>query len=276
MSSYKVFREPDSVETSMIVCWDIDAGKIGPYVFDYLYKSLHLDLLVEIDPGSFFTFGGVLVEDDIVRFPQIRLYQCKNTDIVILYSAIPRFEWHIYLSTLFEVATGIARVKEIYTIGGMVSVFAHTAPRTLVASMNSAEVKSALSGLDIMFNLDYETPVGQRPTMSSYLLWEALQRNITGISIWAPVPFYLASVGDLKSCKKIVNFLNEKFALNINLSGMNRAVEQQNSKLNTIIDQHPDLGDAIRKLEENLVLSDTESSRLVDIVEGHLKGTSYY
>jgi len=47
------------------------------------------------------------------------------------------------------VAEHHCRVKELYTIGAMVSFSAHTTPRELLAVVNSAEMKEVLSQYDL-------------------------------------------------------------------------------------------------------------------------------
>lgn len=272
---YKIYRQPEVEESNLIVCWDMDAGRIGTNVFNYLSKMLELSLFCEIDPRDFFTLGGVLVENNIAKFPEIKLYYSREKNIVVLNSAVPRFEWYKYISMILEIARKTCKVLEIYTVGGMISVTAHTAPRSLMATMNINDCKVDLQNYDISLDLDYETPPGHRPTMSSYLLWEALRRNIRGISLWVPVPFYLVGVDDLTACKKVIDFMNQKFKFELNLNKLDDDLKKQNMKISAITQQYPDLQELILKLEANNSLTESESSRLVERIEEQLKQIDY-
>ncbi len=272
---YKIYKKPELEESSLIVCWEKDAGRIGTNVFNYLSDYLNLSLFCEIEPRDFFTLGGVMVENNIARFPQTKLYSSDEKNIVVLYSTVPRYEWYRYISLILEIAQKICRVAEIYTVGGMISVNAHTSPRVLMATMNINDCKTDLQNYDISLDLDYETPPGQRPTMSSYLLWEALRRNIRGVSLWVPVPFYLVGVDDLPACKKIIDFMNHKFKLGLNMDKINEDLKKQNIRLADIIQQYPDLQELMLRLEENSSLSESESGRFVEIIEEQLRQNDY-
>jgi predicted ATP-grasp superfamily ATP-dependent carboligase len=275
LPSYSIYSIPDIRQSSLLVCWDMDAGGIGPSVFDYLSQNVRLEEFGEIEPRDYFTLGGVLVQDDVALFPRIRLYHVERTELVVMYSALPRFEWYRYLCTVFEVADKICKVREVYTLGGLVSVSAHTAPRALTASLNSHEIRKKLSPYDISVNLDYSTPVGQRPTMSSYLSWEAGRRGIPGISIWVPVPFYLVGIEDLRGSRKILEFLARRFELILDFKAMDEDISRQNIRINSIVQRYPELVAAVRKLESNNALSDVESGRLLEIMGEELKQPGY-
>lgn len=273
--AYEIFTAPELPESSLLVCWDMDAGQVGPKVFGCLNSCLDLELFAEIDPCDFFTLGGVLVENDVARFPQIKMYHVKNSRLVILRSASPRFEWHKYLSTVFEIAENICKVREVYTVGGIVSVSAHTVPRILMANLNSGEIREKLSRFDVAMNMDYETPPGQRPTMSSYMSWAAGRRNIPAVNLWVPVPFYMVGIEDLPSCTRVMGFLEARFQLGLNTASLDNDIRRQNHKINSIIEHYPDLRDTIRKLESNNALTDAESGRLLEVMGEELKVTGY-
>ncbi|HJX03995.1 MAG TPA: PAC2 family protein [Dehalococcoidia bacterium] len=275
LPAYEIYTAPELSESSLLVCWDMDAGKVGPKVFSYLNSCLDLELFAEIDSCDYFTLGGVLVENDVARFPQIKMYHARNSEVVILRSATPRFEWYKYLSTVFEIAEKICKVREVYTIGGIVSVSAHTVPRILMANLNSGEIREKLSGFDVAMNMDYETPPGQRPTMSSYLSWEAGRRNIPAVSLWVPVPFYMVGIEDLRGCTRVLEFLEARFQLGLNIANLDTDISRQNHKINSIIEHYPDLLDTIRKLESNNALTDAESGRLLEIMGEELKIPGY-
>lgn len=271
VESYRIYDTPKLNNPALLVCWDDDAGGIGRGVFSYLNNELDFSLFAEIEPGEFFPLSGVLVDNDVAVFPESKFYQCEDSNLVIFRSSVPRFEWYKFIDIILEISQRICKFKEVYTVGGMVSIAAHTVPRLLMATMNKSELKASLCDFDINLSMDYETPPGQRPTMSSYILWESMRRNIPGVSIWVPVPFYLVSVIDVRSCRRVIDFLNRKLLLDIDFNSIDKLQGKQNQAILKAGEAFPEIMETIRKLETSDAVSENESTKLVEIIEEYLK-----
>ena len=125
---------------------------------------------------------------------------------------------------------------------------------------------------DLFKGIDYETPPNQRPTLSSYLLWVAMQRNIEGANLWASVPFYLIPTEDPRACRKVIDFFNKRLDLGIDFSGIDDELMRQNEKIAWLIDRFPEFNDIVHKLESNLRLTDAESRKIVELMEVDFQG----
>jgi proteasome assembly chaperone (PAC2) family protein len=257
----------------VVIVWNQDVGRLGSKVADYLTGQLEGRELGEISPDGFFSLSGVTVEDDIAQFPESKFYRCRTENFVIFRSDIPRFDWYGFINLVLDIAEKYFKVKQIYTVGGMVLPSAHTTPRTLLSVVNSTEMKRILGGYDIVHDMDYETREDQRPTFSSYLLWAAKMRDIPGACLWVPVPFYLMTVEDPQACKKVLEFFNRHLELNINLADIDKEVEGQNQKIAMARGRFPDLDGYISKLESNLGLTADEGERLVKEIDELLRGS---
>jgi predicted ATP-grasp superfamily ATP-dependent carboligase len=268
---FKVFASPNVQDSSMVVAWSEDAGKLGSRVVDYLNKRLQGQVFAEIDPADYFALDGVSVQDDVAQFPDSKFYSCQEKNLVIFKSNLPRAEWYEFLNSVLDVAEHSCKVKELYTIGGMVSSSAHTTPRVLLAIANSPEMKEVLKQYDLASDMDYETPPGQRPTLSSFLLWAAKRRNIAGASLWVPVPFYLVATEDPGAWRKVIEFLNRRFGLGIDLGNLDQEVAKQNEKIADVRSQHPELDGYINKLESNVSLTMDENEKLAEQMEELLR-----
>jgi len=119
--------------------------------------------------------------------------------------------------------------------------------------------------------MDYQTQPGERPTLNSYLLWLARERKIPGVSLWAPIPFYLAATEDFQAERKVLSFLNERLGLRIDFSGLDQAIRRQNEQLARARSRFPQIDDYINRLESNLMLSEEENGELVRRIEESLK-----
>jgi len=268
---FKILAEPNLQGSSLVVAWSEDAGKLGPKVVDYLNKKLQGEVFAEIDPAEYFSLDGVSVEDNVAQFPDSKFYSCQGKNLVIFKSHLPRSEWYQFLGSVLDVVEHSCKVKELYTIGGMVSSSAHTTPRVLLAIANSPEMKGVLRQYDLTSDLDYETPPGQRPTLSSFLLWAARRRNIAGASLWVPVPFYLVASEDPGAWRRAIEFFDRRFGLSIDFGDLDREVARQNEKIADVRSQHPELDGYISKLESNLSLTIDENEKLAEQMEELLR-----
>ena len=263
--------QPELQSPSLVVGWSVDASKLGAKVTDYLNRKLGGQSFGEIEPVEFFSLGGVTIEGDLVQFPESKFYACPENDLVIFKSTPPSHEWYKFLNLILDVAEHYCHVKELHTIGGMVSLSAHTAPRELLGAFNSPELKKVLSHYNLAGGLDYETPPGQRPTLNSFLLWAAKRRNIPGASLLVPIPFYLAAVDDPKAQRRVLEFFNERFDLRIDFSDLDEEIERQNQIIAEVRNGFPDIDESIKRLESNLRLSAKENQKLVKEIERFLR-----
>ena len=268
---FKIYGKPKLRSSSLVVGWNEDAGNLGPKVIGYLKEKLAGKEFGEIELPDFFPLGGVSIEDDVAQFPESKFYCCEGKNLVLFLSNSPRFEWHRFLNSVLDVAEHYCQAKELYSIGGMVSLSAHTALRRLLAIANSAEVKKVLKQYDISIDMDYETPPGQRPTLGSFLLWLAKGRNIAGASLWVPVPFYLVSTDDPWAWRKTVEFLDIRLDLGIDFADLDEEAARQDEKMTEVRNRFPQLNEYIRKLENNLGLTVEESEKLAREIEEFLK-----
>jgi predicted ATP-grasp superfamily ATP-dependent carboligase len=269
--AFKIIKKPELQGSSLLMGWNEDAGNLGTGVLNYLIRRLGAEEFGEIEPVDFFPLGGVAVEDDAAQFPESKFFYCSNRNLVLLRSNAPRSEWHKFLNLVLDVAEFYCYVTEVYTIGGMVSLSAHTTPRELFAISNSPRMKRVLNQYDLSREMDYETPLGQRPTLSSFLLWVAQKRSIPAASLWVPIPFYLLPTEDPAACRKVIEFFDKRFGLGIELSDLDEAVKRQNEKIARVRFNFPEVDAYIRNLESNLSLSQEESEKLAREIQEYLK-----
>ena len=268
---FKVLRKSKVQSSSLVVGWNEDAGQLGSGVIDYLTGELGGEKFGEIEPEDFFSLGGIRVEGDVAQFPESNFYSCHENNLVIFRSTPPSFEWYKFLNSILDVAEHYCGAKELYAIGGMVTLAAHTTPRTLLATSSSQEVKESLKQYDMVRDMDYQTPPGQRPTLNSFLLWLAGRRNIAGVNLWVPIPFYLVTSEDPRAQKKVLQFFDERLGLNVNFGDIDHEIQKQSEKLAQARLRLPEVDDYILRLESNLSLSQEENERLTREVDEFLK-----
>ena len=269
-SPYILHARPEMDDCVLLVGWNEDGGKLGYRVIDFLCRKLACVEFGEIELENFFPLGGVPVEEDVAQFPECKFYYCQSKKLVLFNSSPPAADWYRFLNTVLDAVQDICTIKAVYAVGNMISFAAHTAPRSIIATVNSEEVRASLAGFDVNRGIDYESPPGQRPTLSNYLMWVAKRRDIPGASFWVPVPFYLISTEDPRGCVEIVDFFNKKLELGIELTELNEEVTEQDRRIDKIKQEYPEINDCITRLENGLGLSEEQSDKLVEIINKYL------
>ena len=270
---FEFSSRPELLNPALIIGWDADVSSLGAQVIDYLNGKLRGQPFCEIELEEFFSLGGVTIENDLVQISESKFYACPEHDLVVFKSTPPSHEWYKFLNLILDIAQNYCHVKELYTIGGMISLGAHTAPRQFFGTLNSAELKKTLSPYRLTRELNYETPPGQRPTLNSYLLWTAKRRNIPGANLWVPIPFYLVAVDDPRAQKRVLEFFDHRFDLQVDFGDLDEEIRKQNEKIARMRTNFPEIDKYISKLESNIRLSEGENEELVKQVEESLRET---
>jgi proteasome assembly chaperone (PAC2) family protein len=241
----------------LIVGWNEDTGKIASGMIDFLNEKLGCQNLCEIEPMNFFSMGGVSVEDDYARFPESKFFYSERNNLVIFKSNQPIYNHYIFLNSVLDVIESFCRIKELYTINGMVSSLAHTAPRRIFSVFNKSEFQERLQ----MYGLEGLTWEGA-PAVSSFLLWIAERRGIPGLSLWIEVPFYLATLKDLYAVKIILSFLNQRFDLKLDIEEFDSKIKEQNEKIDLLREEKAEVNKYISLLESGLSLDEDDQLKL--------------
>jgi proteasome assembly chaperone (PAC2) family protein len=267
----KFSAQPKLRKPTLVIGWESDTARLGERVTNYLINNLDAQPFCEIDPVEFFPLGGVVIENDIVQFPQSTFYACREHNLVIFRSAIPRYEWHKFLNLIVDVAQEHCHVKEMYAVGGMITIATNTAPRESWATFSSAKIKKTLSPYQLSREMDFETPPGSRPTLNSYLLWIAKNRDVPAVNLWVPVPFYLMTNEDPAAHKKALEFLDKRMDLELDYSGIDAGIKQQNEKLRRLRLSSEEIDGYFRKLESSQPLSEAERESLIKAIDDCLR-----
>ena len=262
---------PELHTPAMVVGWAMDAGRLGWRVTDYLVKKLGGQAFCEIEPADFFPLNGVTIVNDIVYFPESQFYACPDKNLVVFRSMPPSYEWYQFLSLVLDVAQDYCHVREIYTIGSMIAMGAHTAPRQFFGTMGSAELKTELSEYNLSREMDFETPPGGRPTLNSFFLWAAKRRGIPSANLWIPVPFYLVSADDPEAYRGTLDFLSDRLSLGLDLADLDEQAGVLNERLDRMRAAQPEIDSIVGKLERGLRLAEGEGEKLAEKVSDFLR-----
>jgi proteasome assembly chaperone (PAC2) family protein len=261
-SPLEIYKTPKLHGPSLIVGWQTrDVGKLGPKVIDFLNEKLGGREIAEIKPLGFFPFGGIRFKDDLVQVPESKFWACEKDNLLIFRSDEPVFEHYQFLNSVLDFAESYCHAKELYTLSGVVSFIAHTSPRRILAVFNKVELKKSLQGYGLE-DMTWEGP----PAISSYLLWLAQKRGISGVSLWPEITFYLATREDPVAIKLTLSFLNRRFNLDLNLGEFDLEISNLNEKIAELRKEDTEINKYISMLESGLRLDEEGQLKLAEKV----------
>jgi predicted ATP-grasp superfamily ATP-dependent carboligase len=256
---FKFFRKFQFRNPFLIICWDEDAGRIGPEAARYLNEQFNAVPVGDICPIDFFTLAGVAVENDVARLPRTRLFYAEEKNLLVLQSANPQFQHYKFLMAVLDVAEHYCGVEELFTINGFVAPIAHVAERRILAVFNNSDFQKQFRSYNLI-NMDYEG----FPAISSYLLWMAKDRNISAVGLWPEIPFYLLSNNDPQTVKAVIAFLNDRFLLDFDFHELDEQIEIQNRKIENLREENSEIDESLRNLESSLPLGEEEQINIVN------------
>ncbi len=259
---FRVYDRPILKKPVLIVGWIEDASRLSLRSADFLIHNLGCTEFAEILPEGFFPLAGVNVEDDVANFPESKFYVSKEHNLIVFKSNVPRTDWHQFLKALLEVGHEKCGAEELYTMGTMISYAAHTMPRVLISIVNHPDMKAELEPYNVMSNTDFDTPAGQKPTLSSYLSWVAGQEGVKTANLWVPIPFYLVTQEDPRACKRLLYFFNSRHNLGLDLRPLDDEVAEQNNKIAGLFKKSPQIEALVRRLEVGEPLESEDAEKL--------------
>jgi len=255
----EISQIPQLQNSFLIVGWQTrDVGKLACKVIDFLIEKMGGREIAEIKPLGFFSFGGARFKEDLVQVPKSKFWICEKNNLLIFESDEPEFEHYKFLNTVLKLAEYHGQVKELYTLSGFISFTAHTHPRRILTVFNQPELKERLGGYGLN-EMTWEGP----PAISSYLLWVAQRRGISGVSLWPEIPFYLTGRGDPQAIKQILSFLNRRFNLDLDLGKLDLEIKDQNEKIVQLRRENAEIDQYINRLESGVKLDEEEQFKLV-------------
>jgi len=263
-------NKPKLRNPTFVVCWEQDAGQLGAGVGTYLINSLAAEEFCKIDPVDFFPMSGVVITDNLVQFPESSFYAAPQKNLVIVYSTIPRYEYFHFLNLIADVAKEHYKAKELYALGGVISMAGPNAERDFWGTFTTPQLKKTLGKYNLSRELDFETPPGGRPTLNSFLLWTVKQREIPGVNLWVTIPFYMMGVNDVKGQKRLLKYLDERLKLELDYTEIDNAIKEQDATVVRLRKEQPEIERTFNKLENNLPITEQDHAALIKSVEEYL------
>ncbi len=253
--------------TSLVIFWNETLPVIRK-VFDQVALSFQAKPFCMINPDSFHSMDGVIVSGNVAALPEISFWAGQRDDLILLTSAQPQLDYFGFFSLVFDFAVKHCNVETIYTVDSFFNVCAHSAPRSLVAVYNTEELKTRMHPLTLAPDIDIisQGPLN-RPSMSSFLAWAAIKRNLQVVNLWVMMPFYLSTIGDPMGERALLGNLEKVLNIKADYTLLDSLITEQYSGIELLCSRSVDACDIIDRIANGDTIAEEESALLVNEIE---------
>jgi proteasome assembly chaperone (PAC2) family protein len=190
-----LYKEPQLKNPRLIMAWP-DTGYVGLRVIDYLKNKLGAKEFGMIEPYDFSSMPWVSVKDGVIEALELmrngfyywRSRRKTGSDLIIFKSEQPMAKLYEYVGLVLEVA-GQFGVKRLYMAGAFGAVgVTHSEKPPVFGVTNQPDLKEFLENHGVKLYPEYKG----MGNIHSLTQWLAKERDIEAISLWSPVPHYIA------------------------------------------------------------------------------------
>lgn len=200
-------------------------GNVGKIVADFIIDEIKAKKLYEIFSYSF--PHSVFVNDDsLVALPAISIYhkKLKKHDLLILAGDIQPIDeesCYIFCEEILKICKEL-HCKEIVTLGGIGLHSEPKHPKVYCTGTTKNFVSKFKKGYNIndkLFGI-----IGPIIGVSGILLGLAHKKNMDSVALLAETSANPVHIG-IKGAKELIEILNKKYSIGINLKDLNKEIE---------------------------------------------------
>ncbi len=235
---------PQLKNPRMIIAWP-DTGHVGIRVIDYFRNKLEAKKFGQVLPYNFALVPWISVKDGLIetaQFMRNEFYYWKNEqgdhDLVLLKSEQPTSMTYEYVNSVLDVVEQLG-VKRIYLAGSFGATgIDHTEPAMVLGVVNRPYLREFLKDHDVKAYPEYKG-VGN---IHSTLLWFARERTIEAVSLWSPMPYYIARLpfpwSNYPKCSvSIVEKISAMENIQIDVTELKSLVEQTEREMRKVYEE---------------------------------------
>jgi len=229
-----------------------DAADAASGAVTWLRRRLKATNIARIDPEEFYDFQSTRPEVSLidgttrkVSWPTNECFAAHVEEVgrdLVLFSGVePNLKWRTFCTTVI----GLARetgCEMVVTLGALLADVPHTRPTRLTGTAVDPELIERLG----LSHSRYEGPTGIVGVLHDF----CQQEGMPSVSLWAPVPHYVASPPNPKATRALLERLGEVLDLPIGLGDLAEASVAWEARVNELVDSDSDIAAYVRQLEE--------------------------
>jgi proteasome assembly chaperone (PAC2) family protein len=249
------WEDTPTLRDPIIVCafkgWN-DAGEAASAAVQFLCEEFGANPLARIDPEEFYDFTAVrptvrLVEgrSRAIDWPEnafkAAYAPAADRDLILLHGVEPSLRWKTFCSHILEVAerTGAGM---IVTLGALLADVPHSRP-VGITGLASTEGLVERLGFE---RTNYEGPTG----IVGVLHATCANAGMDSVSLWAPVPHYVAATPNPKAALALVRGFEGIAGIVVDASSLEGASEDYDRQVTAAVATDPDVKAFVERLEE--------------------------
>jgi proteasome assembly chaperone (PAC2) family protein len=229
-----------------------DAADAASGAVSWLRGRWQAQKVASIEPEDFFDFQvsrpQVSLVDGVTRqitWPANDVF-CAHIeevgrDVVLVSGVEPNLRWKTFCDTMLDVAreTGC---EMVVTLGALLADVPHTRPIRLTGTAADPELIDRLG----LSHSRYEGPTG----IVGVLHDACRGAGVPSVSLWAPVPHYVASPPNPKATRALIERLAELIEVPVGVGDLVEAAAAWEERVNELVASDPDVSAYVRQLEE--------------------------
>lgn len=247
----------------LIIAWQGEFGLLSERVLAEMEKQDTASVVFELEIEKYFSLSGIAVREDLANFPAGTLKYLSGRQLLIFKGSIPEFNQYDYISKLIKAAADY-QANEIICLGSVGAMISHTVPHRLMAVVNSDIHKYSLENTGVECNMNFDTPPNQKVDINSFVIWQAGKCGINAMSLWQVLPFYLQTSGDAAAELLLLEFLRDRFELEIDLDEISQRAQYQSDQIQNLRQTNAQVENGLSMLEGGLSLDSVVRNQLSD------------
>jgi proteasome assembly chaperone (PAC2) family protein len=247
--------ERPSLRDPIIVCafkgWN-DAGEAASAAVQFLSEAFDAEPLARIDPEEYYDFTAVrptvrLIEgrSRAIDWPENSFHAARvpaaDRDLIMLGGVEPSLRWKAFCTDINEVAQTMGATM-IVTLGALLADVPHSRP-VGITGLASAEGLVERLGFD---RTNYEGPTG----IVGVLHATCANDGMESVSLWAPVPHYVAATPNPKAALALVRGFEGIAGIVVDATRLEAASEDYDRQVTAAVASDPDVKAFVERLEE--------------------------
>jgi proteasome assembly chaperone (PAC2) family protein len=249
------WQDRPTLRDPIIVCafkgWN-DAGEAASAAVQFLCEEFDAGPLASVDPEDFYDFTAVrptvrLVEGRSreIDWPENSFHAARvpaaDRDLIMLRGVEPSLRWKAFCSNVMEVAQATG-AGMIVTLGALLADVPHSRP-VGITGLASADGLVERLGFE---RTNYEGPTG----IVGVLHATCANAGLDSVSLWAPVPHYVAATPNPKAALALVRGFEGIAGIVVDASSLETASEDYDRQVTAAVATDPDVKAFVERLEE--------------------------
>jgi proteasome assembly chaperone (PAC2) family protein len=214
-------------------------------------RSLSARRVADVEPDELFDFQAVRPVIDLTEpgpgalsWPEILIQEARapgaTRDLLLLGGPEPSSRWRAFCALILDAAQTLG-VERVVGLGALLADVPHTRPATLTGIASPASLVEGMA---------FRTPSYHGPTgIVGALHHAAAARGLDAVSLWVPVPHYLAGATNPAGALALVRGLERVTGVAVKAGALEDAVAEWQRQVSAAVERDPAAQELVERLE---------------------------